>query len=90
MIDAIESYVSTVLRSLPDEAIVSATGDDGPALANPYDPSQGFADDDQEKPYDPWEDGDEAPEAGPEASSGLLDIAALRRKAAARKVGEAG
>ncbi len=90
MIDAIESYVSTVLRSLPDEAIVSATGDDGPALANPYDPSQGFADDDQEKPYDPWEDGDEAPESDPEASSGLLDIAALRRKAAARDAGEAG
>ncbi|GAB3743555.1 DUF4032 domain-containing protein [Microlunatus parietis] len=85
MIDAIESYVSTVLRGLPDEAIVSATGDDGPALANPYDPSQGFADDDETKPYDPWEDGDEAPEAGPEATSDFLDIAALRRKAAASK-----
>ena len=25
-------------------------------LANPFDPSQGFADDEHEKPYDPWED----------------------------------
>jgi hypothetical protein len=80
MMEAIDSYVNTVLRSLPDEAIVSATGDGGPLLANPYDPSQGFADDDQEKPYDPWEDGDEAPASGPEASSGFLDIAALRRR----------
>ena len=35
------------------------------ALANPFDPSQGFADEDYEKPYDPWEDGDEAEAEAP-------------------------
>ena len=25
-------------------------------LANPFDPSQGFTDEEDEKPYDPWED----------------------------------
>ena len=40
-------------------------------LANPYDPSQGFADEDYEKPYDPWEDGDEAPGADEEPPASL-------------------
>jgi hypothetical protein len=48
-------------------------------LANPFDPSQGFADDDSEKPYDPWED--EATEAEEEPAEAYLDIAALRAKA---------
>ena len=80
MAEAALSYVNTVLRGLPDEEIaVSAMESTGP-LANPFDPSQGFADDDSEKPYDPWED--EATEAEEEpAEAAYLDIAALRAKA---------
>ena len=45
-------------------------------LANPFDPSQGFVDDEGEMPEDPWETAaDEEPEP-----TGLLDIAALRRR----------
>jgi Domain of unknown function (DUF4032) len=79
---AAEGYISTVLRRLPDEEVaLSALESMGP-LANPFDPSQGFADEEYEKPYDPWEDGEEAPgmdEDEPETS--YLDIAALRAKA---------
>jgi tRNA A-37 threonylcarbamoyl transferase component Bud32 len=76
MAEAALSYVNTVLRGLPDEEIaVSAMESMGP-VANPFDPSQGFADDDSEKPYDPWED-----EAGEEPAEAYLDIAALRAKA---------
>jgi tRNA A-37 threonylcarbamoyl transferase component Bud32 len=79
MEEAAQSYVNTVLRGLPDEEIaVSAMESMGP-VANPFDPSQGFADDDSEKPYDPWED--EATEAGEEPAEAYLDIAALRAKA---------
>ena len=79
MAEAALSYVNTVLRGLPDEEIaVSAMESTGP-LANPFDPSQGFADDDSEKPYDPWED--EATEAEEEPAEAYLDIAALRAKA---------
>jgi tRNA A-37 threonylcarbamoyl transferase component Bud32 len=79
MAEAALSYVNTVLRGLPDEEIaVSAMESMGP-VANPFDPSQGFADDDSEKPYDPWED--EAAEAGEEPAEAYLDIAALRAKA---------
>ena len=63
MMDAARSYMRNVLHRLPDEA--DRPGLDGDAwrpLANPFDPSQGFADEDYEKPYDPWEDDtDEAP-----------------------------
>jgi hypothetical protein len=50
-------------------------------LANPFDPSQGFADEESEKPYDPWED--EAAESDKEVEpvAAYLDIAALRAKA---------
>ena len=64
--DAAQSYMSDVLHRLPDEEIaLSAMESMGP-LANPYDPSQGFVDEEYEKPYDPWEDGDEAPGADEE------------------------
>jgi hypothetical protein len=49
-----------------------------PPLANPFDPSQGFADEEDEMPYDPWED--EA-ESGAEEEAAYFDIAALRAKA---------
>ena len=79
--DAAADYVDTVLSGLPDEAIaLSAVESMGP-LANPFDPSQGFVDDDAEKPYDPWED--DSGEAAPEdAAPEFLDIAALRARAA--------
>jgi tRNA A-37 threonylcarbamoyl transferase component Bud32 len=79
---AAESYINTVLRRLPDEEIaLSAMEAMGP-LANPFDPSQGFADEEYEKPYDPWEDGDETPGGEEESPGGdYLDIAALRARA---------
>jgi hypothetical protein len=79
---AAEDYVAEVLSRLPDEEIaLSAMESMGP-LANPYDPSQGFLDDEEDKPYDPWEDGDEAPGADEEPlATTYLDIDALRAKA---------
>ena len=46
---------------------------------NPYDPSQGYADEgDEEAPYDPWEA--EAHSPGTDLLPGVLDIEALRRR----------
>ncbi|HWJ54075.1 MAG TPA: DUF4032 domain-containing protein, partial [Propionibacteriaceae bacterium] len=79
--DAAQSYMNNVLHRLPDEEVaLSAMESMGP-LANPYDPSQGFADEQYEKPYDPWEDSDEAPGADKAPATEFLDIAALRAKA---------
>jgi hypothetical protein len=79
MEDAAQSYMNTVLLGLPDEALaVSAMESMGP-LPNPFDPSQGFADEEDEKPYDPWEDESADTEEKPDAA--YLDIAALRAKA---------
>ena len=79
LLEATHGYIHDVLSELPDEKIAAAPGViDSRELANPYDPSQGFADDDEgPAPVDPWEDvGDaEAP-----APSGFLDIAALRAR----------
>ena len=81
MEEAAESYVNTVLRGLPDEAVaVSAVESERP-LTNPFDPSQGFADDEQDKPYDPWEDEAAESQADEEPAAAYLDIAALRAKA---------
>ena len=79
---AAQSYIDTVLRRLPDEEVaLSAVEAMGP-LANPLDPSQGFADDEYEEPYDPWEDGAAPPGAEEELPvTDYLDIAALRAKA---------
>ncbi|MDN5762073.1 MAG: DUF4032 domain-containing protein [Microlunatus sp.] len=78
--DAAQSYISTVLHQLPDEALAVSTEDTLAGLANPFDPSMGFADADDGQPYDPWEDGDEAPAAGAEPAEDFLDIAALRAR----------
>ena len=82
ILEAAKSYIDTVLRRLPDEEVaLSAVEAMGP-LANPFDPSQGFDDEDYEKPYDPWEDVEEAAEAEAEQpATEFLDIAALRAKA---------
>jgi hypothetical protein len=79
MEEAAKSYVTTVLQGLPDEEIAFSAMESMGPLANQFDPSQGFADDESERPYDPWED--EATEAeAEEATAGYLDIAALRAK----------
>jgi len=58
--DAISGYIHDVLRALPDEAMREDTilpVVEGATLINPYDPSMGYADDDDlPPPYDPWED----------------------------------
>lgn len=78
LLEAAKGYVQTVLRDLPDEQLEVPGVSEMSQLENPYDPSQGFADDHEDQPYDPWEDGlgSGATESeGPE----LLDIDALRR-----------
>ena len=67
-------------HSLPDEALSVSSEETLSGLANPFDPSMGFADDDDEKPYDPWEDGDEAPSDEEDSPVDYLDIAALRAR----------
>ncbi len=78
--EATEGYVRDVLRALPDEDLSSdALAPLDQRLADPYDPSRGFADsDDDPPPYDPWEDD----EAEAEAASPYLDINAIRPRAA--------
>jgi Domain of unknown function (DUF4032) len=80
--EAAQAYMRTVLSQLPDEEVaLSAIESMGP-LENPFDPSAGFADDEREKPYDPWEDDDQEPtddHEGPDVE--YLDIAALRARA---------
>jgi len=78
--EAATRYVDSVLRQKPDEEVAAVTTESMGPLANPYDPSQGYADDEAEKPYDPWEDGDEAPGEEDDALGGFLDIAALRAR----------
>jgi hypothetical protein len=80
---AAEGYVRNILRQLPDEEVAMSSVENMGLLANPYDPSQGYADDNATKPYDPWEDGDDAPVAEENASTeSFLDIAALRARKA--------
>ncbi len=80
--EAAERYVDSVLRELPDEAVALPTVESVGQLANPYDPSQGFADDAADKPYDPWEDGSDGPESDTDDTADYLDIAALRSRTA--------
>ena len=47
-------------------------------LLNPFDPSQGFADDEEEPPFDPWEAEAYAPDM--ELLPDRLDIDALRKR----------
>jgi hypothetical protein len=81
MEEAAPSYMNTVLHGLPDEAVALSAMDSMGPLANPFDPSQGFADDEHEKPYDPWEDDAAGSEEDEEPVAAYLDIAALRAKA---------
>ncbi|NNG21383.1 DUF4032 domain-containing protein [Naumannella sp. ID2617S] len=82
--EAVSGYIRDVLEKLPDEAVSTdnlapVVEEGGRRLLNPYDPSQGY-DDEQDTgplPIDPWE-ADAATQPEP---SGFLDIAALREKA---------
>ena len=76
LLEAALGYVRDVLEDLPDEEMDSRPLSDGSRqLANPYDPSQGFVDDEGAMPEDPWElEAADVPEP-----TGVLDIAALRR-----------
>lgn len=83
--EAVEGYINDVLRALPDE-VMSASSVALPGaheLANPLDPSAGFADDTEEAPYDPWEASAASPDT--ELLPDVLDIDALRRKAAGNR-----
>ncbi|MGY4718526.1 DUF4032 domain-containing protein [Naumannella cuiyingiana] len=84
ILDAAKDYTDTVLRELPDEAMspdsVLPIEQHGRRLVNPFDPSQGYVDEnDDDRPYDPWEDGTEEPAATP--AHDYLDIDALRARA---------
>lgn len=81
-LEAVHGYINDVLRGLPDEHLGALAPAGERELLNKYDPSQGFADDDDEPPYDPWEDAANDPEL-PLATG--FDIEALRRKAAGGK-----
>ena len=78
--EAAAGYIHEILSTLPDEEL----GDLQPVggeLVNKYDPSQGFIEENEEKPYDPWEDGANDPDIPIVAG---FDINALRAKAAAK------
>jgi len=75
--EAAAGYIQEVLTQLPDEQMVNVDPVGG-ELANKYDPSHGYADDNDEKPYDPWEDGANDPDIPVMAG---FDINALRAKA---------
>lgn len=81
--EAVQGYIADVLAGLPDEvmgrdAIIPV--EDHRALANPYDPSEGFSEEESGVPYDPWEASASDPDA--ELLPDHLDIDALRRRAA--------
>ncbi len=81
LIEATQGYIRDVLTSLPDEMLGLAPPSDQRKLADPYDPSKGFVDDDEPMPQDPWEvAADEQP-----PQEGFLDIDALRRKEATKE-----
>ncbi len=79
LIDAVRGYISDVLAKRPDEQVSTAPVGQ---LENPYDPSQGFVEDDQGVPYDPWEDEPDGASTDAPTDPEFLDIAALRAKAA--------
>lgn len=77
MEEAAHGYIKDVLRKLPDEQLGNVVPV-GHELRNKYDPSHGYADDDEPPPHDPWEDAASDPEL-PMAFG--FDIEALRAKA---------
>ncbi|MDR1431383.1 MAG: DUF4032 domain-containing protein [Propionibacteriaceae bacterium] len=83
LIEATHGYIRDVLHSLPDERQTLtqiAPHADERLPANPFDPSKGFAEDEEPMPADPWDTGEQ-----PAVDPGFLDIAALRAKAKRKK-----
>lgn len=81
MDEAANGYIHDVLKTLPDEHmgnVLQVGQEHGQELLNKYDPSHGFDDDDEEPPYDPWEDEANDPEVP--VTFGF-DIEALRARA---------
>ena len=79
--DAVQGYIHDVLRGLPDEALgPDVTPEEERELVNPFDPSQGFVDEADDVPFDPWEAS--AVDPATELLPDVLDIEALRRRAA--------
>ncbi|MBK8461904.1 MAG: DUF4032 domain-containing protein [Nigerium sp.] len=83
--EAVHGYIRDVLSGLPDEALAASTtasaDEGGRELLNPFDPSQGFADDDEDGfTDDPWES--EAHEPGTALLPDRFDVEALRRRSA--------
>lgn len=84
LIEATEGYINDVLSQLPEERVapnllVDPT-ESGHRLSNPYDPSQGFVEDEEDTPpYDPWEDSQDDDPVDL-ATINFLDINALRQK----------
>ncbi len=89
--EAARGYVRDVLSKLPDEAVskdsLESVEEAGPKLANPYDPSQGYAEDVTDKPYDPWEDDAQEPKDPQAAAFAGLDLDDLRAQPKTRKAG---
>ena len=81
--EAVQGYINDVLRSLPDEQLGTLLPTTDRELANKYDPSHGYLDD-EERPYDPWEDAAHDPDL---EVAETFDINALRRKAAEKNKG---
>ena len=79
--EAADGYIHEILSNLPDEKLGDLQPMSG-ELVNKYDPSQGFIEDEADKPYDPWEDEANAPDV-PVVMG--FDINALRAKAAAKQ-----
>lgn len=83
--EAVDGYVNEILRNLPDEQMTSVLPPtEQRRLANPYDPSMGYVEDQTEALpaiVDPWE---AAAEDVDPAALNTLDIAALRAKAASQ------
>ncbi len=84
IVEAAQRYIDEILKDLPDEALAESAlvqlSEGERPLVNPYDPSLGVAgEDDEAPPYDPWEDDAEDVDL---SQASVLDIAALRAKAA--------
>lgn len=80
--EAMPGYIHDILRQLPDEKLsrdsIIAVDDESQRLVNPYDPSMGFVEDnDQPPPFDPWE---AAAEDVDVKAANFLDISALRAR----------
>ncbi|MFZ0529657.1 MAG: DUF4032 domain-containing protein [Propionicimonas sp.] len=76
LVEATWGYIQDVLRALPDEVMTDTrTIGEERQLANPFDPSQGFVDDEGPMPDDPWEAA-----ATDVPAPGYFDIEALRAR----------